>query len=68
METLKENFYELPGSNLEKLEQLNSEVFSKVNWGRWVVFLSFAEQLGLTEEEWELLFHFLVVTLTQIWE
>lgn len=68
METLKENFYELPGSNLEKLEQLNSEVFSKVNWGRWVVFLSFAEQLGLTEEEWELLFHFLVATLTQIWE
>ena len=68
METLKENVYELPGSNLEKLEQLNSEVFSKVNWGRWVVFLSFAEQLGLTEEEWELLFHFLVPTLTQIWE
>lgn len=68
METLKENFYELPGSNLEKLEQLNSEVFSKVNWGRWVVFLSFAEQLGLTEEEWELLPHFLVATLTQIWE
>ena len=34
METLKENFYELPGSNLEKLEQLHSEVFSKVNWGR----------------------------------
>ena len=68
METVKENFYELPGSNLEKLEQLNSEVFSKMNWGRWVVFLSFAEQLGLTEEEWELLFHFLVVTLTQIWE
>lgn len=34
METLKENFYELPVSNLEKLEQLNSEVFSKVNWGR----------------------------------
>ena len=34
METLKENFYELPGSNLEKLEQLHSEVLSKVNWGR----------------------------------
>ena len=34
METLKENVYELLGSNLEKLEQLNSEVFSKVNWGR----------------------------------
>ena len=30
------------------------------------MFLSFAEQLGLTEEEWELLFHFLVATLTQI--
>jgi len=68
METLQENFYELPGPNLEKLKQLHSEVFSKVNWGRLVLFLRFAEQLGLTEEEWELIFHFLVPTLTQIWE
>ena len=66
MENLKENFFKLPGSNLEKLKQLHSELFSKVNLGRLVVFLNFADQLGLTEEEWELLFHLLVPTLTQI--
>ena len=71
MEKLKENFFKLPGSNLEKLKQFHSELFSKVNWGRLVVvlvvvFFNFADQLGLTEEEWELLFHLLVPTLTQI--
>ena len=66
MEKLKENFFKLPSSNLEKLKQLHSELFSKVNWGRLVVFLNFADHLGLTEEEWELLFHLLVPTLTQI--
>ena len=66
MEKLKENFFKLQGTNLEKLKQLHSELFSKVNWGRLVVFLNFADQLGLTEEEWELLFHLLVPTLTQI--
>ena len=71
MENLKENVFKLPGSNLEKLKQLHSELFSKVNWGRLVVvlvvvFFNFADQLGLTEEEWELLFHLLVPTLTQI--
>ena len=66
METLKENVFKLPGTNLEKLKQLHSELFSKVNWGRLVVFLNFADQLGLTEEEWELLFLFLVPTLIQI--
>ena len=59
MEKLKENFFKLPGSNLEKLKQLHSELFSKVNWGRLVVFLNFADQLELTEEEWELPFFFL---------
>ena len=57
---------DLPGSSLEKLKELHSEVFSKVNWGRLVVFLNFADRPVLTEEEWELLFHFLVPTLTQI--
>ena len=66
MEKLKENFFKLPGSNLENLKQLHSELFSKVNWGRLIVFFNFADQLGLTEEEWELLFHLLVPTLTQI--
>ena len=68
MEKLKETFFKLPGSNLKKLKPLHSELISKVNWGRLVLFLSFADQLGLTEEEWELLFHFLIPTLTQIRE
>ena len=66
MEMLEQKFKDLLGSSLEKLKKLHSEVFSKVNWGRLVVFLNFADQLGLTEEEWELLFNFLVPTLTQI--
>ena len=33
-----------------------------------LVFLCFADQLALTEEEWELLFNFLLPTLTQIRE
>ena len=49
------------------MKDLHSDVFSKVNWRLLVVFLN-ADQLGLTEEEWELLFHFLVPTLTQIQE
>ena len=52
MEMLQQKFKDLPGSSLEKL----------------VVFLNFADQLELTEEEWELLFNFLVPTLTQIRE
>ena len=35
IEKLKENFFKLPGSNLEKLKQLHSELFSNVNWGRF---------------------------------
>ena len=60
MEEIKQKFKDLPGSNLEKLKELYSEVFSKLNWRcSWlVVFLNFADQLALTEEEWELLFHF----------
>ena len=68
MEMLQQQFKDLPGSSLEKLNKLHSEVFSKVNWGRLVVFLNFADQLELTEEEWELSFNFLVPTLTQIRE
>ena len=66
MEMLQQKVKDLPGSSLEKLKKLHPEVFSKVNWGRLVVFLNFADQLELTEEEWELLFNFLVPTLTQI--
>ena len=35
MEKLKEDFFKVPGSNLEKLKQLHSELFSNVNWGRF---------------------------------
>ena len=54
--SLREKFCELPGSMLDKLKALHSEVFSKINWDRSVVFLNFVETLGLTEEEWEQLF------------
>ena len=40
IEKLKQKFKDLPGSSLEKLKELHSEVFSKVNWGRFVVFLT----------------------------
>ena len=40
IERLKRKFKDLPGSSLEKLKELHSEVFSKVNWGRLVVFLT----------------------------
>ena len=63
---LSEKFCELPGSMIDKLKALHSEVFSEINWGRLVVFLNFVETLGLTEEEWEQLFDFLVPTLSQI--
>ena len=41
MEGLKEKFKDLQGSNLEKLKELHSEIFSKVNCGRLVVFFNF---------------------------
>ena len=66
--SLRENFGELPGSLLDKLKALHSEVFSKINWGRLVVFLNFVETLGLTDKEWEQLFDFLVPTLSKIRE
>ena len=64
--SLREKFCELLGSMLGKLKALHSEVFSKINWGRLVVFLNFVETLGLTDEEWKQLFDFLVSTLSQI--
>jgi len=64
--SLREKFCELPGSMLDKLKALHSEVFSKINWGQLVVFLNFVETLGLTDEDWEQLFDFLVPTLSQI--
>ena len=66
--SLTETFCKLPGSTLDKLKRLHSEVFTKVHWGRLLVFLNFVQQLRLTDEEWEQLFHFLVPTLNQIQE
>ena len=66
--SLGEKFCELPGSMLDKLKRLHSEVFREVHWGRSLVFLNFVETLGLTDEEWERLFDFLVPTLSQIQE
>ena len=51
---------------LDKLKSLHSELFTEVNWGWLLVFLSFAEQLGLTEKEWEQLFEFLIPILIRI--
>ena len=65
---LREQFCELPGSMLDKLKRLHSEVFTEIHWGRLLVFLNFVEQLGLTDEEWEQLFDLLVPTLRQIQE
>ena len=65
---LKEALCGLPGTMLSKLKNLHSEVFRKIDWGRLMVFLNFAEQLDLSEEEWEQLFDFLVSTLTKIEE
>ena len=36
MEVLQQKFKDLPGSSLQKLKELCSEVFLKVNWGRLV--------------------------------
>jgi len=66
--SLRGKFCGLLGSMLDKLKALHSEVFSKINWGRLVVFLNLVETLGLTDEEWEQLFDFLVPILSQIRE
>ena len=65
---LRDKFCELPGSMLDKLKYLHSEVFTEVHWRRLLVFLNFVEQLGLTDEEWEQLFDFLVPILNQMQE
>ena len=49
--SLKKTFCDLPGSTIVKLKELHSEVFLKFNLGRLLVFLQFAEDLELTQEE-----------------
>ena len=41
--SLAETFCKLPGSTLDKLKRLHSEVFTKVHWGRLLVFLNFVQ-------------------------
>ena len=38
---LKEAFSGLPDTKLSKLKNLHSEVFTKIHWGRLMVFLNF---------------------------
>ena len=66
--SLREQFCERPGWMLDMLKLLHSEMFTEVHWGRLLVFLIFVEQLGLTDEEWEQLFDFLIPTLGQMQE
>ena len=42
---LKEAFYGLPGTKLSKLKNLHSEVFSKIHWGRLMMFLKFCRAI-----------------------
>ena len=61
--SLKKTFCDLPGSTISKLKELHSEVFLKVNLGRLLVFLKFAEDLELTQEEWGQLYAVIYPTL-----
>ena len=61
--SLKKTFCVLPGSTISKLKELHSEVFLKVNLGRLLVFLKFAEDLELTQEEWGQLYAVIYPTL-----
>ena len=61
--SLKKTFCDLPGSTISKLKELHSEVFLTVNLGRLLVFLKFAEELELTQEEWGQLYAVIYPTL-----
>ena len=61
--SLKKTFCVLPGSTISKLKERHSEVFLKVNLGRVLVFLKFAEDLELTQEEWGQLYAVIYPTL-----
>ena len=61
--SLKKNILRPPRVNNFKLKELHSEVFLKVNLGRLLVFLKFAEDLELTQEEWGQLYAVVYATL-----
>ena len=64
--SLKKTFCVLPGSTISKLKELHSKVFLKVNLGRLLVFLKFAEDLELTQEEWGQLYAVIYPTLSNL--
>ena len=64
--SLQKTFCDLPGSTVSKLKELHSEVFLKVNLGRLLVFLKFAEDLELTQEEWGQLYAVIYPTLSNL--
>ena len=64
--SLKKTFCDLPGSTISKLKELHSEVFLKVTLGRLLVFLKFAEDLELTQEEWGQLYAVIYPTLSNL--
>ena len=64
--SLKKTFCDLSGSTISKLKELHSEVFLKVNLGRLLVFLKFAEDLELTQEEWGQLYAVIYPTLSNL--
>ena len=64
--SLKKTFCVLPGSTISKLKELHSEVFLKVNLGRLLVFLKFAEDLELTQDEWGQLYAVIYPTLSNL--
>ena len=61
--SLKKNILRPPRVNNFKLKELHSEIFLKVNLGRLLVFLKFAEDLELTQEEWGQLYAVIYPTL-----
>ena len=64
--SLKKTFCDIPGSTTSKLKELHSEVFLKVNLGTLLVFLKFAEDLELTQEEWRQLYAVIYPTLSNL--
>ena len=64
--SLKKNILRPPRVNNFKLKELHSEVFLKVNLGRLLVFLKFAEDLELTQEEWGQLYAVIHPTLRAV--
>ena len=59
----QENILRTPRVNNSKLKEFHSKVFLKVNLGRILMFLKFAEDLELTQEEWRQLYAVIYSTL-----